>query len=1138
MKRLAVKLNLLLLLVSLAAAQSGGNAAEIRNLEVVRNGDQLQVEITLSSPVTPSVITATGPDRLVLELPNTSSDARQKRLPINRDGVRAVRFGLNTANPPLTHVVVDLDSARAYQLASDGNKVILTVLPGANFARSGHRDGAPPAAAASPIISRLHPQPREALPSVANQTASSPVTPPAALPPLQLPEAQGQTAARNTTAANSRPDAKHPNFGSLQQGTVFPSMGAPGAGSVPAVRDSASQATSPASTPSGNTIVPMAVVASMGDTSKPASAANLNPPTPVAVVAATVPAASQPSGITPQLQNPKTTPAQTVAVIAGPSGNTKSVSVLPSSAATQVQTSAPAPITSSTAGSVASTEAKPSVPTNTSVQSTSVANTASGPGAPVIQPTTPVLPKIPTSTPVQSLTATTGGTTSSSLPISTATTTAKVQPATSNPVLVPPASAQKPQPTSVVSTATIQLQQPPPNVTADLQPAPPITMASAGPVVVQKPQDSTPPTAVVAGAQPPAQTPVVKPETTPTVPPSTAVTASSSSAPAVVAPITTPVSTTTAATSTQSPNSSQPVLMASSPVPASGPTAANPVAQGMGIVPIPTLAIRQPNTDIRMSFKVKYVTEGAAYLDGGRSAGLAEGMKLEVYETNPALARPGAAATRGDQVVAELDVISVAETSAVTEVHDPKRDIKAGDLAYLTSEDTETLVAQRSLSATRKYPTVISFTSGDPLDEEARAEVPHPPLPEINRARGRIGFDYSGVMTHGVVSSLSSSMGVSVRTDFTRIGGTYWNMSGYWRGRFTRQSGGPQTLQDLINRTYHLGLTYDNPNSPWVAGIGRLYLPWATSLDTIDGGYFGRRVTKGTILGIFAGSTPDPTSYSYNPDRRIAGAFVNFEGGSFDAFRYTSTSGMGISALKWKIDRPFIFFENGIYYKRFLSIYDSLQADSPAGNSAVPAPGPGISRSFLTFRIQPVSRFEFDVNHTYFRDIPTFDPTLVGTGLLDKYLFQGFSAGPRIEVLKEVWVYSTVGRSSRSGDTSASLNQLYGINFGHLPWTRIRADVHWSKFSSSFGAGKYSAMSISRSFHDSFRWELLAGYQTFNSAFLTRNSSHFATANLEAPIGRHYFFQGGFTWNRGGTQNYDQVLFSFGYRFDSRNNRK
>jgi len=32
--------------------------------------------------------------------------------------------------------------------------------------------------------------------------------------------------------------------------------------------------------------------------------------------------------------------------------------------------------------------------------------------------------------------------------------------------------------------------------------------------------------------------------------------------------------------------------------------------------------------------------------------------------------------------------------------------------------------------------------------------------------------------------------------------------------------------------------------------------------------------------------------------------------------------------------------------------------------------------------------------------------------------------------------------------------------------------------------------------------------------------------------------QTGYTWNRGGAQNYDQWLFTFGYRFDSRSNRK
>ena len=50
--------------------------------------------------------------------------------------------------------------------------------------------------------------------------------------------------------------------------------------------------------------------------------------------------------------------------------------------------------------------------------------------------------------------------------------------------------------------------------------------------------------------------------------------------------------------------------------------------------------------------------------------------------------------------------------------------------------------------------------------------------------------------------------------DMTRIGGTYWNLNGYWTGRLTTNSySGTQTLQNLLNRTYHLAMTYDNPHS-------------------------------------------------------------------------------------------------------------------------------------------------------------------------------------------------------------------------------------------------------------------------------------------------------------------------------------
>ena len=82
-----------------------------------------------------------------------------------------------------------------------------------------------------------------------------------------------------------------------------------------------------------------------------------------------------------------------------------------------------------------------------------------------------------------------------------------------------------------------------------------------------------------------------------------------------------------------------------------------------------------------------------------------------------------------------------------------------------------------------------------------------------------------------------------------------------------------------MNRTYHFGFTYQNPYSPNTYGIGRLYLPWAPSLSTIDGGYFGRRIGRITTVGAFAGSTPDPTSWSYNPNQQIAGTFVSVEVG-------------------------------------------------------------------------------------------------------------------------------------------------------------------------------------------------------------------------------------------------------------------
>ena len=272
----------------------------------------------------------------------------------------------------------------------------------------------------------------------------------------------------------------------------------------------------------------------------------------------------------------------------------------------------------------------------------------------------------------------------------------------------------------------------------------------------------------------------------------------------------------------------------------------------------PEATEQSSDANLHVSFKVKYVAEGAAYLIGGRSSGLAAGMKLLVHDADPSSAdspNPQGA------VVAELQIVSVAETSAVTEIRNPMRDVKPGDWAELSEADYAKLGEEPGTNAAFKNPSQPVTPATAPKTAQVEEA-----LREESRIRARIAFDYSGISSSGSTLGRSSSVGLAFRTDTTQIAGTHWNLQGDWRGRLTMNSQpNEETMQDYLDRTYTIQLSYDNPNSSWVAGVGRLYLPWAVSLDTIDGGYVGRKVAQGVTGGVFFGSTPDQTSWHYRP---------------------------------------------------------------------------------------------------------------------------------------------------------------------------------------------------------------------------------------------------------------------------------
>jgi AMIN domain-containing protein len=111
--------------LSLHASAAVSSATTIRSVVVLGAGNTLEVEVIGSGPITPQAQVVTGPDRVILDFPNTVPDAELRNQVVNRGELKGVRVGRFSDNPPVTRVVLDLKTAHGYQLFPSGKTVIV-----------------------------------------------------------------------------------------------------------------------------------------------------------------------------------------------------------------------------------------------------------------------------------------------------------------------------------------------------------------------------------------------------------------------------------------------------------------------------------------------------------------------------------------------------------------------------------------------------------------------------------------------------------------------------------------------------------------------------------------------------------------------------------------------------------------------------------------------------------------------------------------------------------------------------------------------------------------------------------------------------------------------------------------------------
>lgn len=113
----------------LAALPLSHGQTSVQRVQVLGSKDAVEIEVEASDRITPQTRVLTGPDRLVVDFPNAVPASGLRSQSVYRGQVKDLRVGLFQAKPPVTRIVLDLNSAQSYQVFP-GKTVIIKVMGG------------------------------------------------------------------------------------------------------------------------------------------------------------------------------------------------------------------------------------------------------------------------------------------------------------------------------------------------------------------------------------------------------------------------------------------------------------------------------------------------------------------------------------------------------------------------------------------------------------------------------------------------------------------------------------------------------------------------------------------------------------------------------------------------------------------------------------------------------------------------------------------------------------------------------------------------------------------------------------------------------------------------------------------------
>ncbi len=111
-----------------AVKPAAKSAARVDSVTVTGGSAGIVLEISTSQSVALRSQVVTGPDRLILDFPDSLPGKDLHNQAINRGEVKDIRVGVFSEHPPVTRVVIDLKSPQPYRIYPSGKTVIVRLM--------------------------------------------------------------------------------------------------------------------------------------------------------------------------------------------------------------------------------------------------------------------------------------------------------------------------------------------------------------------------------------------------------------------------------------------------------------------------------------------------------------------------------------------------------------------------------------------------------------------------------------------------------------------------------------------------------------------------------------------------------------------------------------------------------------------------------------------------------------------------------------------------------------------------------------------------------------------------------------------------------------------------------------------------